>query len=61
MHQIDVAKLATTGSSHGRRSRRATILTLIGPSLISVKLEDHDICVPILGMGREMASSRCIQ
>jgi hypothetical protein len=41
-------------------SRRATILTLIGPSLIFVKLEDHDIHAPILGMSREVARSRHI-
>jgi hypothetical protein len=56
MQQIDVAKLVTTGSSHN--GRRSTILTLIGPSLIFVKLEDHDIRAPILGMGREVARSR---
>ena len=44
-----------------RPSRRATILTLIGHSLIIVKLEDHDIRVTILGMGREVAISRRIR
>ena len=29
--------------------------------LIIVKLEDHDIRPPILGMGREVAISRCIR
>ena len=31
------------------------------PFLIIVKLEDHDIRAPILGMGREVASSRRIR
>ena len=44
-----------------RPSRRGTILTLIGPSLIFVKLEDHDIRAPIFGMGREVAISRRIR
>ena len=32
-----------------------TILALIGHFLVIVKLEDHDIRAPILGMGRVMA------
>ena len=36
-------------------TRRVTILTLLGPSLIIVKLEDHNIRAPILGMGRKVA------
>jgi hypothetical protein len=43
-----------------RPGRRGTILTLVGPSLIFVKLEDHDIRAPILGMGRDVAISRRI-
>ena len=43
-----------------RPSRRGTILALVGRSLIIVKLEDHDIGAPILGMGREVAISRRI-
>ena len=56
-----MAPLATTGSSHARPSRRVTILALIGHFLIIVKLEDHDIRAPILGMGREVAISRLIR
>ena len=32
-----------------------TILALVGQFLIVAKLEDHDVRVPILGMGREVA------
>ena len=39
---------------------RPSTLTLIGHFLIIVKIEDHDIRVPILGMGREVAISRRI-
>ena len=42
-------------------SRRGTILALVGHFLIIAKLEDHDIRVPILGMGREVAISRRIR
>ena len=42
-------------------SRRVTILALVGQFLIIAKLEDHDIRVPILGMGRVMAISRRIR
>ena len=42
-------------------SRRVTILALAGHFLIIAKLEDHDIRVPILGMGREVAISRRIR
>jgi hypothetical protein len=38
--------------------RLATISALLGRSLIIVKLEDHDIRAPILGMSREVARSR---
>ena len=37
-----------------------TILALVGHFLIVAKLEDHDVRVPILGMGREVAISRRI-
>ena len=51
--------------SHGRGAPAnlftdRTILALIGPSLIIVKLEDHDVRAPILRMGREVALSRRI-
>jgi hypothetical protein len=35
-------------------------LALVGQFLIIVKLEDHDIRAPILGMGRVVALSRRI-
>ncbi len=37
-----------------------TILALVGHFLIIAKIKDHDIRVPIFGMGREVASSRHI-
>jgi hypothetical protein len=40
---------------------RPSTLTLIGHFLILAKIEDHDIRVPILGMGREVASFRRIR
>ena len=36
-------------------NRRVQILALVGSPLIIVKLQDHDICVPIFGMGRVVA------
>jgi hypothetical protein len=36
------------------------ILVLVGQFLFIVKLEENDISAPILGMGREVAISRCI-
>ena len=42
-------------------SRCVTILALAGHFLIIVKIEDHDIRVPILGMGREVAIFRRIR
>ena len=44
----------------GAPGRRASILALVSSSLIIIKLEDHDIRAPILGMGREVAISRRI-
>jgi hypothetical protein len=44
-----------------RPGRWIAILALVGRSIISVKLEDHDIRAPILGMGREVSSSRSIR
>ena len=42
-----------------RLGRRGSNPALIGHSLIFVKLEDDYIRAPILGMGREVALSRC--
>ena len=42
-------------------SRRVTILALAGHFLIIAKLEDHDIRVPILRMGRVVAIARYIR
>src|SRR5260370_1922636 len=42
-------------------SGRGSNPALVGRSLIFVKPEDDDIRAPILGMGREMAISRCIR
>src|SRR5690348_11275074 len=42
-------------------ARWRTVLAPIGDFLIIEKLEDHDIRVPVLGMGREVSSSRCIR
>jgi hypothetical protein len=36
-------------------NRRGAILAHVGHFLIVEKLEDHDIRVPILGIGRELA------
>ncbi|MGY8683896.1 hypothetical protein Q2941_39910 [Bradyrhizobium sp. UFLA05-153] len=44
-----------------RPSRRATISALLGRFLIIEKMKDNDIRAPILGMGREVAFSRCIR
>jgi len=44
-----------------KRSQLFQRKRLSGPSLISVKLEDHDIRVPIAGMGSEVAFSRRIR
>jgi hypothetical protein len=38
--------------------RRGAILALVGHFFISAELEDDDIRVPILGVGREVAISR---
>ena len=38
-----------------------SILALVGDFLIIAKVEEHDIRVPILGMGREVAILRRIR
>ena len=43
-----------------RRPSRWVILALVGQFLIFVKLVEHDICAPILGMSREVAIYRRI-
>ena len=40
---------------------REAILGRVGQFLFIVKLENHDICAPIAGMGREVAIFRCIR
>ena len=45
--------------AHGRAGAQS--LALVSRSLIIVKLPDHDICVPIFGMGRVVAISRGIR
>jgi hypothetical protein len=54
---LKALSLLTCSGSAGWR----TVLAAIGDFLIIVKLEDHDIRVPILGMGCEVSSSRCIR